>query len=242
MKFLRRFLYQKLGLEAYLSFVSAWYIRFVRLGFFKKTHPEIHYLSQMIQPGDVCIDIGANLGYYSLIMSELAGIDGKVYAVEPIPLFQKIWKKNVSKSKWKNLELMPFALGEKNQQIKMGMPAPDGIVHHGMTKVVTEDSPVFDTYFSAEMRIPDELFSHLDKLDFMKIDIEGYEFIALQHMKQIISKYKPKIQMEISRNREEIVQLMRELGYLPNILVMSHLIPAGKDDLKNHNRDFYFLQ
>lgn len=241
MKALRKALYKKMGLEAYLKLVSKWYIRFVNLGFFKKSHAEIHYLPQIINEGDVCIDIGANLGYYSIFMSQMAGKSGKVLSVEPIPLFQKIWKINVQKSGIDNLTLLPYALGEKEATIKMGTPTPDGVLHHGMTKVVDGSNQDFGEYFDAEMRIPDKLFCNEERIDFIKMDIEGYELIALQNMTECITKHQPKIQMELSKNRPEIFKLMEDFGYLPHILISKTLVPAGKTDLKNHKKDFYFI-
>ena len=113
MKLIRKILIKILGIEGYIKLASRVYLKLVRHGFLKKQYPELFYLKKIIKPGDVCIDIGANLGYYSTLMSHLAGKNGKIYAVEPIPMFYNIWIKNVKQSGYKNLELFPYALGDR---------------------------------------------------------------------------------------------------------------------------------
>jgi hypothetical protein len=87
MKQIRNILLQVLGLKLYLRLISKIYITCISLGMWKKKYPELFYLDSILKPGNTCIDIGANLGYYSTKMSKLVGISGKVYAIEPIPLF-----------------------------------------------------------------------------------------------------------------------------------------------------------
>src|SRR4028119_421162 len=88
MKALRKLLVRTLGFERYIRFVSGVYLRLVRGGWGRQKYPELFFLEQIIQPGFVCLDIGANLGYYSVALSRLAGPEGQVLAVEPIPDFQ----------------------------------------------------------------------------------------------------------------------------------------------------------
>ncbi|MFP4664778.1 MAG: FkbM family methyltransferase [Bacteroidales bacterium] len=241
MKLIRRYLHKKLGLEGYLRFVSKWYIRLVDNGFLKKKHPEIHYLKNIIQEGDVCIDIGANLGYYSYFMSILTGSRGKVYAVEPIPLFRDIWEVNVKKTGKRNIEMLPYALGESERTVKMGMPSRDGVIHHGMTKIAEDKKKEFSEYFEAEMKIPDNLFAELEQIDFIKIDIEGYEYPTLTNMMKTIRRHHPRLQIELSKDRDKIFPLLEAENYIPHILVKGILIPAGRDAKNYHKRDFYFI-
>jgi hypothetical protein len=137
--------------------------------------------------------------------------------------------------------MLPYAVGEKECKIKMGMPTPNGIVHHGMTKIVKEDNNDCGQYFEAEMRVPDVLFENEDRIDFIKMDVEGYEYIVLQNMLKVVRKHIPKIQMEISKNRPEIFAIMKAENYIPHILLNRILIPAGNNDLINHKNDFYFI-
>ena len=244
MKPVRKILLKVLGLTGYYSLVSRIYIFLVANGLVKKKYPEIFYLREMIKPGFYCIDIGANMGYYSYFLSKYSGHQGKVFAVEPVPLFAEILKKNISTSGYNNVELLPFALGEKNQQVKMGTPVVDGIIHHGMTRITTTERPDFVQYYDAEMRVPDELFKDLQRLDFIKCDVEGYEHYVFGNMLNLIQKFKPIIQTELSNpeGREKVKQMLNDIGYHCFLLNQKdQLVPLEEAIGENYSTDYYFI-
>ena len=92
-KKLRSLLLQTLGTESYLGLVSSTYIRLIQAGFLKSKYPELFYLKELIMPGFVCVDIGANVGYYSVFLSQYAGKMGAVHAIEPVPIFGNVFLK-----------------------------------------------------------------------------------------------------------------------------------------------------
>ncbi|MEJ5267004.1 MAG: FkbM family methyltransferase [Bacteroidales bacterium] len=241
MKYLRKTLYKLLGIKLYLRLISNLYLKMINLGFFKNQHAEIHYLKSIIKPGDICIDIGANLGYYSYFMAKYCGIHGKVYAVEPVNLFTKILKKNTSK--FRNIIIYPYALGEENCVVKMAMPFIDGVLHHGMTKISKTENSEKVIYFDVEMCVPEKLFSDLERLDFLKIDVEGYENIVLTNMKNILQKFHPLIQCELSGelNRHNSLNFLQLLGYKPFILKNKELLPISSEEITIWEKDFYFI-
>lgn len=243
MKFLRKILLKLLGFENYLRFVSFIYISLIKNGFLKKQYPEIHFLKKIIKKDDICIDIGANLGYYSVMMSLICGEKGKVMAVEPVPLFQKIWWKNILRSPFSNFILYPYALGKENTQMKMGTPIKNGIVHHGMTKVADSANEEYAHFFDVEMKNPDQLFSSLDKLNFIKCDVEGYESIVFENLLNTISRFKPIIQSELNGfdNRIKVVDMLKKLNYNVMGLEKNNIIPLNMDDVKIWKSDFYFI-
>lgn len=242
-KKLRSLLLKILGIESYLSLVSDVYIRLIRSGYLQKKYPELFYLNQLIKPNFVCIDIGANVGYYSVFLSQFSGMNGKVFAVEPVGIFAKIFIKNIQKFGLENTTLFENALGAENKMIQMGTPFIDGVFRHGLTKIVNEkDGHNLKTY-EVEMRIPDELFASLTKFDFLKCDVEGYEVFLIPHFMKTISKFKPLIQMEISskENREKIFELFFPLGYSVLKLKNDTLQKMKVEDAINYeDGDFYF--
>jgi len=262
MKTIKYLLYKILGLKIYLKIVSYIYIKYMDWGFGKTKYTELHYLKNIIKPDFFCIDIGANLGYYSYFLSKLIGKDGKLIAIEPVPLFGKIWEKNIRRLKIKNAVLYPYALGAENKKVKMGMPVIKGNVHHGMTKII-ENINIYQKkkftsirknknnigkIFNVEMKIPDELFEKLKKLDFIKIDIEGYEYIALKNMKKTLRKHKPIIQAELSgkENRRKSIELLYYMSYNIYILKSNQLVEiiydeTDNDEIDNYDGDFYFI-
>lgn len=245
MNYLRKLLYRILGLKAYLRLISRIYIILIRWGFYKDKYQELHYLKKIIKPGYVCLDIGANLGYYSFFMCTHTGKKGKVFAVEPVPLFRLILEKNVPANKFKQLSILPYALGESEQIITMGMPIVDGVIHHGMTHVLNkyDKSKVsIAKTFEVMMKVPDQLFENLDRLDFIKCDVEGYEYVVLSNMLNTINKHKPIIQCELSnQNKIQTINLLKQNGYETYILHKNDLIKQSIDQLIEIKQDVYFV-
>lgn len=243
MKHIRNFLYRILGLQLYLRLISKIYISCVSLGMWKKKYPELFYLDTIIKPGFTCIDIGANLGYYSSRMAKLTGNNGKVYAIEPIPLFGEIWKKNVCPKLNTHVQLLPFALGKDSGIVQMGIPEKNGRVHHGMTKIASSAQETYVKYFDVEMRNPDELFAHLNRLDFIKCDVEGYESVVFSNFIQTLKKFKPIVQSELGgdENRKTVIELFNSLGYSCNILRNGLLQKISLTEAINVSQDFYFV-
>ncbi len=242
MKLIRKLLLKILGLKNSISVTSKIYICLVNLGFLKNKYPELFYLKQIVKKDFVCIDIGANVGYYSVFLSKLVGNKGKVLSVEPIPMFAEIWKKNVRKSKIKNLKLYNCALGGENKIVQMGIPEIDGVLHHGMTKIISEKQEKYIKYYDVEMKIPDEIFKDIERLDFIKCDVEGYESEVFSNMIEIIKKHKPIIQSELggNENRLKVISILTELGYKPSILRNNKLEEISNDNYLIVSQDFYF--
>lgn len=242
MKAIKLLIYKIFGLKTYLQIVSRIYICLVSLGYGKKKYPEIHHLKNVVKPGFHCIDIGANLGYFSYFMSKYAGKTGKIYSVEPIPLFGEIWTKNVGRTKMQNSTLFPYALGAEETSVQMGMPVVEGTVHHGMTKVIETANNNYEQTFNVTMKVPDELFKDIERLDFLKIDVEGYEHNVFANMKQTLTKFHPLIQAELGgeENRKECFDILCSLGYKPHILIDGNLQEIPTAEINDHGQDFYW--
>ncbi|NLA24553.1 MAG: FkbM family methyltransferase, partial [Bacteroidales bacterium] len=198
MKSVRKLLLKILGLKSYLSILSVVYLFLVKKGLLKKKYPELFYLEKIIKQGDTCIDIGANLAYYSWFMSKHCGATGSLIAIEPVPLFAEIWRKNMKSARYKNYKLENCALGAENKKVLMQTPEIDGVLHHGMTHIVDNNSQKQKHSYEVDMKVPDEIFANLKKLNFVKIDVEGYEHLVLENMQETIQKFQPIIQAELS--------------------------------------------
>lgn len=243
MGIIRKLLFRILGIKSYLNLISQSYIIMISLGLGKKKYPEIFYLKNLIQEGNCCIDIGANVGYYSYFISKIINKNGRLIAIEPIDIFADIWQRNMQKSPYKNYTLFRYALGQSEQEVVMGTPVHNGILHHGMTKVIEDDSRKFHMTSKVRMKNPDSLFEEIERVDFIKVDIEGYEHIVFENFKKTITKHKPIIQAELSgiKNRNTVINILTSFSYSVNVLEKSKLRLATVEDIKNHENDFYFL-
>lgn len=245
MKLLRKILVKVLGLKGYLKFISRTYIKMIRRGMMKEQYPEIHYLASLLKPGMIVMDIGANLGYYSSKMADIVGADGKVIAVEPIPLFAEVFRSNTKR--YSQIDLHNVALGTEAKKVKMAIPVVDGVVRHGLTQVIDEKhntSKHTEMSFEVAMVIGDELIRNqeITQLDYIKCDVEGYEQYVIPALTKTIEKYRPVLQVELGgkENRENVVTFLKQKGYDVFILHNQSLEKIDESKLFSYTQDFYF--
>ena len=247
MKFLRKILVKVLGLRGYLKFVSRTYIKMIRNGKRQDEYPELYFVKRIVQYGDTILDIGANLAYYSYFMAQNMGKDGKLLAVEPIPLFADVWKKNMSDHEGFDVNLYNCALGSEAQdKVKMSIPIVNGVVRHGLTKIDSLDEGMERMVsFDVPMRVGDELIESagITQLNYVKCDVEGYEQYVIPSLDKTIDKYKPLFQIELGgeENRKNVVEYLVKKGYDLFILKGDMLKAIQKNDIFSLNQDFYFI-
>lgn len=228
----RKALYTFLPFETYLNVLSKGYFLSFNMGLLKgqKNYEYPYFLKNIIQEGDVCIDIGANLGYYSVLLSKLVGKKGQVYSVEPVKPMLAVLTKNTKSCK--NVKIYPYALGTDNKAIRLGNDTKkaQGYVGSGSHFVLDKkvnNSDSAETEFDAHMRRGSELFNHLTRLDFIKCDIEGYEVVVLKEIASLIRKFKPMLLIETrGKNRAELLKYFQNLGFQSFVLNGEQLKPT----------------
>ncbi len=140
----------------------------------------ISFIRDNISTGDVVLDIGANIGFYSKLFSQLVGDKGKVIAFEPDALNYKRLSDNVKGLP--NVELHQAAVGDTNETIQLYYSDELNVDHQ--TYDIGEGRSVVDV---KSMRL-DDLIAEDVSIRFIKIDIQGYDFKAMKGMKRILSQ------------------------------------------------------
>ena len=147
---------------------------------------ESKIMEEKIEMGNIVVDVGANIGLHTLNMARIVGNTGQVFAFEPDPSNFEILKKNVKINNYKNIILEQKAVGDK----------------HGRTTLYQSDHPgkhrIFPQTEQAKGQVQVELtnldnyfdFDMIDKINFIKIDVEGLEFSVLKGMKNILKNSK----------------------------------------------------
>lgn len=237
---LHRILYRLLPLEGYLRVVSSLFFLWHRLGLGRRSEAleYVYHLPRLVRAGDVCIDIGANLGYYARTLARLAGPEGRVYAVEPVAPVRKVLSRNLRRCG--NVEIYPFALGTENKPVRMGNDSArtSGYMGTGQN-FVNDTGGKTDVEFTAEMRRGSELFAHLPRLDFVKCDIEGYELIVMREMRPLLERFRPTVLIETGgENRPAIIGLFRAMGYDGFTLDRGREVPLDPD--RDNGKDIVF--
>lgn len=233
---IHKILYRTLPLEAYLRAVSRLFFLWQRLGIGRRAPATeyVYHLGQLVRAGDVSIDIGANLGYYARTLARLVGPAGRVYAVEPVPPILRVLRRNLRRCP--NVEILPYALGREEGTVTMANDSVRQTGYFGTGRNFVASNDASDAVrFEARMRRGSELFAGLERLDFIKCDIEGYEGVVMDEMRPLLERFHPTVLIETGgANRPKIVSLFRELGYAGYTLENGHEVPladSGEKDI-----------
>lgn len=137
------------------------------------------------------LDVGANIGYFSLLASRVVGDKGRVIAFEPISRLCQQIKMSVEKNNITNLQIENVGCSSDSGIAKLYL-AKNNI--GGSSLIAKKDSD----YEEVVLRKLDDYFSVLDRIDLIKIDVEGREYDVLLGAKALLEKFKPKIILEFS--------------------------------------------
>lgn len=143
-----------------------------------------------LKPGDIFIDIGANVGYYTLLASKLVGADGKVFAFEASPMIFRRLQANVELNSFQQARIFNVAVSNGPGTVSI-WTAPQGNLGHStiIDSVAATDGHLRE----AEVRC-DALRSLLPRPDLLaarlvKIDIEGAERLAIEGILEELSQF-----------------------------------------------------
>lgn len=152
------------------------------------------YFTEMIKPGFVIYDIGANIGFYSLLASKLAGPSGQCFAFEPVPRNIDRLKRNIELNQMHNVNIVPMAVSDSYRQ---GVFKPG--VNDSMGTLIY-DKQVQDGLISVPVTTIDRfvLEDGNPPPNFIKMDIEGEEGNAIIGMREVLKKFRPYIVCELS--------------------------------------------
>ena len=186
--------------------------------------PELLAMERLVKKGDTVIDIGANIGLFTVFLSKLVGPKGHLYAFEPI--LDTYWRmrENLALNRCDNAAAYQQALSNKNGTATMNV-FPEG---YGAWN--TFGTPKFGEIIAVSKEsvplIKLDSFAkreNLKKVDFLKIDVEGYEYDVLQGARDMLANNRVKyLSFEISeiplkgagRKGEDIFNILKSHGYL----------------------------
>ena len=182
---------------------------------------ETNLIKKEIHSGDVVVDIGANIGYYTLLFAKLVGEKGKVFAFEPDPTNFELLKKNVEINDYKNVILEQKALSDSHGKMMLSLNSENTAGHHLNFKQENIDNSIevdvlnFDQYFAKRK---------LD-INFIKMDVEGAESNVIKgmtntiknsHNLKMIVEYNPNAIHQMGLHPETFLDLLSDCGFSIN--------------------------
>jgi FkbM family methyltransferase len=192
-----------------------------QLGYWEPLILEV--INFFVKSGDVCVDVGANAGYLSLVMAKRVGSSGRVISFEPnLDIIDK-FKRNLDLNPTlrDSIELYTLGLGERLGRMYV---SPD--TDHGLGNATLCPSPGTSTTHGVEVVALDSF--QLTRLDFIKVDVEGMELDVLRGSEQTIRRCLPHIAFETlstlpPEQHRPIENYLRTFGY--QLYAMNHAYP-----------------
>lgn len=183
-------------------------------------------LLSKLTPGDVCVDVGANIGFLSLLAASIVGPTGRVLAIEPLKDIANQIQRSKELNEFSQLEILTVACGEKCEKL---------VIHASEDTAVSSflaQNETLKKYQDVIVTVVplDEIAKNLEKVTLIKIDVEGFELEVLRGARRTIEKHQPILVIEYSPSfydgvssdiKFKIVDILEKFGYSVQ-LIESH--------------------
>lgn len=183
------------------------YRRRIRLGKFGHYEPEFAQLDRWVESGDVVLDIGANVGIFTMRLSELVGSTGRVFAFEPVNRTFSLLTSNVRCSQFDNVTLINAAASDAARYVALSAPKLEsGLVAYPQAAIQGTGDGGYQAF-----AFPVDQLNIPPRVALVKLDVEGHELFALQGMPELLQRDQPKIILE--GDDPDVVEFLETFGY-----------------------------
>lgn len=210
-----------------------------------------------VAAGDVVVDVGANVGYYTLLAAERVGAEGRVYAFEPDPVSFEILERNVRLNGFANVTAEPKAASNQN-----------GTTMLFFDDAIREDSRIYEPTSGVladvlgrslerkqveveTVRLDDYFEGVEERVDFIKIDTQGAEGVIVEGLLglagrspglSMIVEFVPALLADFGSDSAELIENLEGLDVDFQLLKPKRLIPVSADQLKRQESgDMLFI-
>ena len=235
-----KYILQKvLGFQFYLYVFSLFKIRTLRNDSNEKDF--FHFLSLLKDGEGSVLDVGANIGIMTAHLGQYLP-NTTIHAFEPIPSNISVLKKIIAKFNLKLVQLHEIAVGETSGSVKMILPQNGKTKMQGLSHVKHESITEWNEGEEFEVQL-DTLDNQLktEKIQGIKIDVENFEYFALQGAKELLQRDHPIIYAELwdNQNRTNCFELLASLSYQAYIVKNNQLISF--DSNQHISQNFIFI-
>ncbi len=192
----------------------------LRDGIFERAETEL--FRTLLKPGDIFVDIGGNIGYYTLIAANIVKDSGKVIVFEPEPNNISALRYNIELNNFHNITMIPEALSDRRGNFRLFLNKKNTGAHHlydigDGAESISVDVTTLDDY----------LYSNPSKVDLIKMDIEGYEPFAFRGMSntikmnrgtKILTEFLPETILKAGYTPIAYIHDLRNFGFIINII------------------------
>ena len=178
-------------------------------------HREIAFVKEHLREGDVFVDVGANIGFYSLVASRTVGASGRVMAIEAEPNTFAILRENIELNQVQNIVPLNIGISDKRETLPMRVSSGEGLHNNrgGNSFLYEKNGERIDIACAPMMDILHD--NEMNRIDGLKLDVEGFEFRIL---KKFLGECYPRfIILEqhpgIEKSEGDAVALLEKHGY-----------------------------
>ncbi len=198
------------------------------------------FWNNYLKPGMIVFDVGANIGYYSLMTAKRIGSNGRVYAFEPVTLTFRELTKNIQLNRFSNILPQKIALSNIQGLAEIFTANQSNTGTSGFSEQ-SNFSGIKETVDTIE---GDKFIysNNISRLDVIKIDVEGAELKVLGGLKDALKRFRPLVLIEINRkllqkfdaSPEQVYLCLHNEGYKPyRIDSKGNLIPVNSSTKGN---------
>lgn len=184
----------------------AHFARQIRRGAFRPNEPEVARLHAMLAPGDWVLDVGANVGHYAAIFSQLLGPAGRVIAMEPVPETFSILAENALLFAHPNVTLLNVAASDVAAVGHVEVPTWNDGTSNYYVAHLSENKAGLPT-----VCMPIDALDLPQRVALVKIDVEDHEIPVLQGMTRLLERDHPRLIVEA--NSPYIGEFLEPFGY-----------------------------
>jgi FkbM family methyltransferase len=184
---------------------------------------EVEVFKRFLRPGDVAVDVGANLGHHTVSMSKIVGAAGKIYAFEPQRRIYRLLCANLALNRCDHAEIFECALGDRTRTVMM-----EPLSYDDPETPWNVGSLVCQSYETVplrgklvDVRRMDDVLPVDVRVDFIKSDAQGFDYHVLRGAVGTLERWHPTVLVEVSPvgasgagvNYLAIDDMLRQLGY-----------------------------
>lgn len=185
-----------------------------------------HVLDRVLSPGMVVLDVGANMGEISLVAANRVGTSGQVVAFEPLSSMREELQKNLELNPGMAVDVAPIGLSDSARKANVFSNETSdgaGAVNHGLASLYQQVTGAKRPAETIELTTLDSWAAETnpERIDLIKVDVEGEELAVLKGAAETLRKYRPKLIVEVQRETceaagyspAEILKFLGGLGY-----------------------------
>ena len=206
-------------------------------GFYEEA--TVRWFRSFLRPGMVVFDVGAHVGQYSLLSASCVGPTGRVHSFEPNPVTYRLLSNNLALNDFRNVTAHQLAVSDMSGEVTLYVPGHDNLGEAslqecipGMNATTVKCVTIDEWACSADL-------GSLQRVDLIKIDVQGLEGKVIQGAMNVIRRFRPVIVCEFEErflrsmgtSSVELKRNFSDLGYVANRIAASELVPVKLEEV-----------